>query len=134
MSDQATGRETELRRYRRVRALICLLSLGILIGAVVYQGIFPGGLIVVLLLGGVPLLGYVAWVRTALGSIVGGAALLILVVGSALYVTARIDAGSSTAALGYLSLLFVGVPILLVTLFVEMVFRGRSPHSEPSRA
>src|SRR6266545_434225 len=133
MSDQATGRETELRRYRRVRALICLLSLGILIGAVVYQGIFPGGLIVVLLLGGVPLLGYVAWVRTALGSIVGGAALLILVVGSALYVTARIDAGSSTAALGYLSLLFVGVPILLVTLFVEMVFRGRSPHSEPSR-
>ncbi|MGH9198019.1 MAG: hypothetical protein ACRD1T_20080 [Acidimicrobiia bacterium] len=131
MSDQATGRETELRRYRRVRALICLLSLGILIGAVVYQGIFPGGLIVVLLLGGVPLLGYVAWVRTALGSIVGGAALLILVVGSALYVTARIDAGSSTAALGYLSLLFVGVPILLVTLFIEMVVRGRSPHSEP---
>lgn len=131
MSDQATGRETELRRYRSVRALICLLSLGILIGAVVYQGIFPGGLIVVLLLGGVPLLGYVAWVRTALGSIVSGAALLILVVGSALYVTARIDAGSSTAALGYLSLLFVGVPILLVTLFIEMVVRGRSPHSEP---
>lgn len=131
MSDQATGRETELRRYRRVRALICLLSLGILIGAVVYQGIFPGGLIVVLLLGGVPLLGYLAWVRTALGSIVGGAALLILVVGSALYVTARIDAGSSTAALGYLPLPFVGVPILLVTVFIEMVFRGRSPHSEP---
>lgn len=131
MSDQATGRETELRRYRRVRALICLLSLGILIGAVVYQGIFPGGLIVVFLLGGVPLLGYVAWVRSALGSIVGGAALLILVVGSALYVTARIDAGSSTAALGYLSLLFVGVPILLVTLFIEMVVRDRSAHSEP---
>jgi uncharacterized membrane protein YidH (DUF202 family) len=131
MSDQATGRETESRRYRRVRALICLLSLGILIGAVVYQGIFPGGLIVVLLLGGVALLGYVAWVRTALGSIVGGAALLILVVGSALYVTARIDAGSSTAALGYLPLLFIGVPILLVTLLIELVVRGRSPHSEP---
>jgi Na+-translocating ferredoxin:NAD+ oxidoreductase RnfA subunit len=120
-----------LRRYRRLRASICLLGLATLIVAVVYQRAFPGGLIVVLPLGGLPLLGYLAWVRSKAGSIGAGVALLVLFVATALSVTAWLEAGSDTAPLGYLYLSLLGLPILLVTLFVEMLVRNRRPQSAP---
>ena len=131
MSEPGASRELRLSRYRRVRVVVCLLDLAILIGALVYQGVFPGGLIVVLPLGGVPLLGYLAWVKSVPGSIVSGLALLGVTIGTALYVTERMETGSSTAAVGWLYLLFVGVPVLLVTVVVETLLGRRTRSSAP---
>jgi hypothetical protein len=84
---------------------------------------------VVLPLGGVPLLGYLAWVKSPPGSIASGVALVSVTIGTTLFVTARMEAGSSTAGVGYLYLLVVGLPILLVTVLIEMVLRSRPPDS-----
>lgn len=129
MSRPADSPDTESSRCRQVRAFVSSVGLAFLIGAVVYQGQFPGGLVVVLPLGGVPLLGYLAWVKSATGSIVAGVALLGVIIGTALYVTGRMEAGSSTAGVGWLYLLVIGLPVLGTTIVVEMLFDGRRPDS-----
>ena len=51
MSEPGASRDPT-EPVRRVRVVVCLLGFAVLIGALVYQGVFPGGLIVVLPLGG----------------------------------------------------------------------------------
>jgi hypothetical protein len=118
------------RAFQRLRAAICILGFAALVVAVVYQGAFPGGILVIIPVAGVPLLGYVAWVRSPAGSIVAGVALLLITGGTALYVTERMEGGSSTAAVGYLYLLLAGVPVLLVTIIIERVLRARHEPSD----
>jgi hypothetical protein len=124
------GADHRTRSNQPFRVTVCVLAFAILTGALLYQGLFPGGLVVVVPLGGVPLLGYVAWVRSQPGSIAAGLALILVCGGTALYVTERIEAGSSTAPVGYLYLLVAGLPALLVTLILERLLE--KPAQRPS--
>lgn len=120
MSREAPGPAMESARYRGLRWFFSLLILSILVGAVLFQSlILPGGLVFVIGLGGLPLVGYIAWVRTRIGSIAAGSALLALALAVALNVTAWMERGSDLAGMGYLYLPIIGFPILLVTFILE---------------
>ncbi|MGH2660849.1 MAG: hypothetical protein ACRDHS_14610, partial [Actinomycetota bacterium] len=79
------------------------------------------GVILILLLFGLPLVGYVALVRRAVGSVLTGLAFVVLTIGVQMYVTARWEAGSSTAPLGYLSLLIYGLIVLVASVLLETI-------------
>jgi hypothetical protein len=119
----ALGQE-DATRYRRVRFALGLVGLAVLVGRLAYLGALPGGLGVVVLSGGPPLLGYVFGVRSLAGSVFAGLAMLAVIIGTTLYVIG--EAASSTAALGYLTLPLVGIPLVLVTAFLERAIRSPS--------
>lgn len=115
MSQPSAGTQAEALRYRRIRFAFGWAGLAVLVGGLAYLGAFPAGLGLVVLFGGPPLLGYVFGIRSLAGSVFTGLAMLTVIIGATLYVIG--EAASSTAALGYLTLLVVGIPLVVVTAF-----------------
>jgi hypothetical protein len=97
-------------RFAAVVAILAVPLVGKLFGG-------PFGFFIVLLFGGPILLLYLFSVRTTLGSVVAGLALLGLAIGSEVYAIGR--AASSTVALSYLLLIFGAIPILAATIMAE---------------
>lgn len=124
MSQPSAGAQAEALRYRRVRFAFGLAGLAVLVGGLAYLGALPAGLGLVVLLGGPPLLSYVFGIRSLAGSVFTGLAMLTVIIGTTLYVIG--EAASSTAALGYLTLLVVGIPLVVVTAFLERAIRSPS--------
>jgi hypothetical protein len=104
-----------------VVAILAVPLVGMLFGG-------PFGFFVVLLFGGPVLLLYLFSVRTALGSVVAGLALLGLAVGSEVYAIGR--AGSSTVGLSYLFLVLGAIPILAATIMAEALAQPLRPGRE----
>ena len=102
-----------------------------------FGGINVGMVGLLLLMAGGPLLLYVAKMRSVEGSVIGGVAMLVLALLVQLYVSDRwLRVGSSTAAVGYLSLPMFGFPLALAAWGIEhAVISGSSipqgPTDEP---
>jgi hypothetical protein len=125
MSQPTPRTQESVAAYRRVRVGFALMGLGVLVAGVIYLGALPGGLVLVLLLGSPPLLGYVFLsVRSLAASVFAGLALLAVFIGITLYVIG--EAASSTAGVGYLGLPVVGFPVVLVATFLEGAIRSPS--------
>jgi hypothetical protein len=123
MSHPSAPARDDATRYLRVRFVFGLVGLAVLIGGVAYLGAVPGGLVLVALLGGLPLVSYVFGIRSLAGSVFTGLAMLAVIIATTLYV---IGEASSTAALGYLTLLFVGLPLVAGAAFLERSIRSSS--------
>jgi ABC-type uncharacterized transport system permease subunit len=125
----------EGNRYRPLRLTFAVAGGAILTVGALYQPLDqPWGLFFAVGMGGLPLLGYIIGVRTKLGSIVAGCALLLLIVGIELYLAARFEVGSSTATVGYLGLPEFGFPVVLVTHNIERhATRGRREEQDVGR-
>ena len=108
---------------RSIRWVFALIAVGAAVTGVLLfsygDGTLAGAGFVLLLLG-VPVLGYVAWIKTRIGSIMVGIGLVGLVVSVQAYVTSR--GGSSTAAVGYLYLIGLGVILLALAVALERIF------------
>lgn len=114
---QPLGRaQDDAARYRRVR--IAFASVWLVVGVLGN----PAGFLIVALFGVPLLLGYVFGIRSLAGSVFAGLAMLAAITGTTLYVIG--EAASSTAALGYLYLPLVGVPLVVVALFVDRAVRS----------
>jgi hypothetical protein len=111
-------------RYRSIRLSFGLAGLAILVGGILYLGASPAGAAFVAVVGGLPLLGYVFGVRSLAGSIFTGLAMLVVIIGTTLYVIG--EQASSTAALGYFTVPMVGIPVVVVTTLLERAIRSPS--------
>jgi hypothetical protein len=119
----ASGRQHR-RPYRGLRFAFGLLGLAVLLGGLASLGALPGGLVLVVILGGPLLLGYFFGVRSLAGSVLGGLAMLAVIIGTTLYVLD--ERASSTAALGYLALPVVGIPLVVVMALLDRAIRSPS--------
>ena len=122
MSHQSSPAQVDSTRYRRVRFAFALVGLAVLVGGLAHLGALPTGLGIVVLAGGPPLLAYVLGVRSLAGSVFAGLAMLAVITGTTLYVIG--EAASSTAGVGYLTLWFVGIPLVVVAAFLERAIRS----------
>jgi len=119
------------KRYLRVKVgflSTCLASL--LVGSIAFTPGFnmgPGGFVFISLLAAIPFYMYLFHVKTSVGALATGLALLALFVWLQIYIGAR--SHSSTAAVGYLWILYVGVPIVAVALIAEGFFGSVSRSS-----
>jgi hypothetical protein len=111
-------------RYWRVRLSFGLAGLAVLVPGIVQLGAFPAGLVVVAVLGGLPLLSYVFAIRSLAGSVFTGLAMLVVTIGTTLYVIG--EQASSTAVLGYWTVPVVGFPLVVVTALQERAIRSLS--------
>jgi hypothetical protein len=109
------GRARARAPHSEIRLAVVAASLAVPLVGMLFGG--PGGFFVVLLFGGPVLLVYLLSVRSALGSVISGLALLGLAIGSEVYAIGR--AGSSTVGLAYLLILLGGIPVLAATSMAE---------------
>ena len=122
MNHPFAGVQADPRRYRRVRFAFALAGSTVLVAGVAHLGALPGGLVLVGLLGGLPLLSYVFGIRSLAGSVFAGSAMLAVIIGTTLYVIG--EAASSTAPLGYLTLPLVGFPLVIVAVVLDWAIRS----------
>lgn len=128
-----SGQVDGVRTYLRAR--LALTAAGLLVVAVgtlfLPEGTDFLGVLFVVGIASIPYVFYVAFVRGRWGSLWGAILLIAMSVFIQLYVNQRMDAGSSTAAVGYLYYLVVGVPLVGVVTALDWSFRpraGREPH------
>jgi hypothetical protein len=105
----------EVTRHGEIRLAVVAASLAVPLVGMWFGS--PGGFFVVLLSGGPFFLVYLLSVRTVLGSVIAGLALLGLTIASEVYVIGR--AASSTAALGYLLIPIGAIPVVAATIMAE---------------
>jgi hypothetical protein len=102
--------------------------------ALTFSGINLGMVGLLLVMAGGPLLLYVAKMRSVAGSLVGGFVMLAWALLIQLYVSDRwLGVGSSTAAVGYLSLPMFGFPLALAAWGIEHVILASSAVDQEPR-
>ena len=111
--------------HRPLRMAIMIVGLAAVYVGPMTVGANPVGALFFLLLGALPFVGYVGWIRTRSGSWAVGVTLLGNVLFTQVYVMERTEAGSSTAGLGYLGLLIYGLLILGLGAALDAFLRSR---------
>jgi hypothetical protein len=111
---------------RRVRLGFSAATAGVAYVGPMLIGANPVGALFFLLLGSLPCLGYIGGIRSRVGSWIVGMALLGNALWTQLYVMERTEAGSSTAGVGYLYLLYWGLLIFLVGVGLDALIRLRT--------